>query len=337
LQIIGFAVSSILIALLTHDPTSQTVLEIRKDSILQMLCSQLNNSKDIKAIAKERLTNMSKAGISLVVELADEILRAHSTIFSHTPKFISPRLLASKALERLTHRIRLLDIKDEFLPADTTWAFLSFLAPFGDSTKGETAYLTADKNLLTIPINFLRAYSASEMTFLSTSSDLNSIVTLSSIFIHLKTHLAKDDPQTLQVLKELLFIFANRNTRTAECLAQIKLVSVLVDEIESGMKEIESEADLEARQAKADDVVQTIGTLCGLAQNSGAARDAVLLIRETHKRDDWDVEMDWAASSEEKKTYLDVLLEIFGQYYSEDIYTVSYFFHSYMNQTLISL
>lgn len=324
IQIITFAVSSILISLLTHDPTSQTILEIRKEPILQMLCSQININKDIKSIAKERSINMSRAGISLVVELADEIRKPHSNIFSHPPKLISPRLLAAKVLERLTHRMRLLEIKDEFLAANDVWALLSFLTPFSDTVKAETIYATADRNLLSIPTNFLRAYSASEMAFLSTSTDLNGIATLSSIFIHLRTTLSKDDPKTLQTLKELLFIFSNRNARTAERLAQTGLVSVLVEEIDAGMKKVGIETDLDKRQAKADDVVQTIGTLCGLAQNSGAARDAVLLIRETRNREDWDVNMDdGAPSSEKNTTYLDVLLAIFNQYYSEEIFTAS--------------
>ncbi|KAI9887766.1 MAG: hypothetical protein M1823_000407 [Watsoniomyces obsoletus] len=97
--IVDFAFASLIVILSQEGLPNHSTRQINQPNTLQMLTELLTFDDDITVLSKDRKLNLTRVSKSLISDLVQQLLKQHSALWTTSPEFISPRILALSAFE----------------------------------------------------------------------------------------------------------------------------------------------------------------------------------------------------------------------------------------------
>lgn len=125
-MISGFAIVSLISALLTEGAALHTIAQIRDEGINDLLGRMLDSAETIHILVKQRRTNMSKVAQSLVLEY--EVMLLSTTLWAGVQvEELSPQMTALKCLETLILKTREAGSREDILSEELTQKLFNIL------------------------------------------------------------------------------------------------------------------------------------------------------------------------------------------------------------------
>jgi hypothetical protein len=122
----GFIMVSLLIAVLMDGSMPHFVAHLRRQGVTRLLIRLLECKSSIVVVSKERNSNMSKVGQSLLLEHHDKFLQM--PVWEELqPQVISPRTMALKCLEMMVRQTREAGISGDIFSKELTTNLFSVL------------------------------------------------------------------------------------------------------------------------------------------------------------------------------------------------------------------
>lgn len=122
----GFAIVSFLNALLAEGAALHTIAQVRDEGINDLLGRMLESTDTIRAIVKQRKTNMSKVAQSLVLDY-EGMLLSTTTWAGVQVEELSPQMTALKCLETVILRAREAGSREDVLSEELTQKLFNIL------------------------------------------------------------------------------------------------------------------------------------------------------------------------------------------------------------------
>jgi hypothetical protein len=257
-EIADFILTAAVALIMASEPSDHAVQGLHEQGVVSWLTRLLDLDTAISKLARDRRNNMSKASQTSLIGFC-EVVRSQSCLWGdEKPQVISPRLMALKALDQLTRRLRRLGDKSELLSSD------------------ELKKILGDPKEYSTDIDF--ALSISVLESLSTTSlslqwPASTLETVRCVLPKLE---ASSPPlrHAQFLLLRLCLNLTNANDRNCALLTgnNDSTIRFLLEEIHSGYGQLALEIDDEKRTITLDLLVLAIGIMINLAEHCNEAR-----------------------------------------------------------------
>ena len=275
-SITGTAVAAVVILILATSQGQPSTRIPQASRALRTLQDMLCTSRDIRAIARDRQTNMSKFAQGTVIDF-EQTIKKSSVWTGRKPKLITPRLMALKALDLLVRMNHETGDTDTLVDRQTVLVLVSIMSQSCDSV-GKLTKTANEDHWLHLELSTSILESCSIVPVSSTGSLWTEEV-LSSLIDCMGSALSLTLPeaQTIQpLLLRLSLNLANSNELTSESFAKSTFICKVAALVTSGFRLLETEAIDERQQHDFDRLLLALGTLFNLAEMSNTARQLVI-------------------------------------------------------------
>ncbi|KAK3080724.1 hypothetical protein LTS18_013761 [Coniosporium uncinatum] len=248
---------------------------IHRSECMGTITALLDVDTDIKSIAKDRKSNMSKVAQGSVGDFRGII--QESAIWTDKPEVVSPRVVALKSLELLVRKMREAGSSDELLAEPLITKLISI-----DELNLASAPTSAPQTLFLVELalSTLESGSVTSVTSKRKSSWTPSLhKRLVALLPPLLTSSTNDANSRIEPLAlRLTLNLTNNNPRVCDIFAAPALIADISCMVTQRFDLLRtSDLSDEARIATVDRLILTLGALINLAEFSDRARSAVLL------------------------------------------------------------
>lgn len=258
--------------MLENDTSGRFAKQMYRAGVIDMLSRVLEEERDIMAIAKDRKTNMSKAGQGLVSDMRAKVLG--SSIFSGAPvSVVSPGLIGLCALDVLIQRLRRLGVSEDVLSPKTIRKVYGAirqavmkLSKMADPS--QSAFLRAG-------ISMLESYTTSRAVSVGEALESEDLAHVANILSKVDS-IQFDDKESLRLLVLRLDInLTAGRLDICKAMSHSDIFPTLLHLISSGFKTIDSAQSEENRTSALDTLILSLGLLINFAELSAHAREKI--------------------------------------------------------------
>ena len=258
-EIAEFILAAAIVLIMASEPSDHSVQGLQEQGVVSWLAKLMDRETTVSKLARDRRNNMSKAAQTSLIEFFDMVKGESSLWGGEKPQVISPRLIALKALDQLTKRLRRLGDKSELLSSDELKKI------FGDPNEYSN---DAD---LALPISLLESLSTASLSLQWPASTLENVR-------YILPKLEDTSPSLRHaqfLLLRLCLNLTNANDRNCALLTgnDDSTVRFLLEAIHSGYGQLALEIDDEKRTVALDLLVLAIGIMINLAEHCNEARN----------------------------------------------------------------
>jgi hypothetical protein len=254
--------------LLEGEPAEHVVASLQDVEITSWLVPFLSNSTQLRKLAKERKSNMSKASQASYVDLVNKITSNSALWNDEAVDIITPRTMALKALDLLIRTLRRLGDRSELLNGSQIDAVLQHSVHEGDQVD------------LGLAISILEALST---TAASLNWSPSAIQRVARMFLSFDSSTPSQLHNRFLALR-LCLNLTNANPGSCSVIADMdegSFVTELLVSIDAGFKDIALEVDAEKKAVALDLLVLAIGIMINLTEHSASARSYAMSSPDT--------------------------------------------------------
>lgn len=271
--IFNFAVAVAIAFVSDADAPIAVLRHVQKSTSFDALFSMLETEADIKAIAKERRTNMSKVAQTSLLEFRGKVIESPMWE-DQKPAILSPHLMALKAIDLLVRNLRQKGYMEDILDEQKTSTLLAILERGFKDIKLSTG---ADLLSLELAISILESGSIipGRIQTAWTPKRLNRLSTILPKLLNMQTPNA-DRMSALSL--RLMLNLTNGIAKNSVHFANDETVRLIVTSINNGFEALRSipESAEEELAIAIDRVVLNLGAIINLAEFCDSARTTVL-------------------------------------------------------------
>ncbi|PWW80367.1 hypothetical protein C7212DRAFT_276204 [Tuber magnatum] len=286
--VICIALAFMIARLLREDSTVQVLSEIHHNGALDMLVRMLDFGRDIKVVAKDKKTNMSKAAQGMAMEL--RTLVDKSAVFPQSkPTVYSAQIMGLMVLETAIRSLRAAGIHDRIVSLDVLSKLVTMVKPFIAPAKPGKAL---DMLVLELLLSTLEAWACGLDIEIETAFSKDELTTLTDIIPTIMSQAVTGDNGKFHVgdfdVKDILLLtlrlninITNDRTETCDALACSDLIPILIELIRSRFGILDGQLEEVPRLVNLDLLVLSLGLLNNFAEMSIPGRCSVLRKDET--------------------------------------------------------
>lgn len=234
-----------------------------------MLDSMLSSTRDIKIIARDKKTSMTKAAQSLLLELCG-IIKSSKIFGGKAPKALSPQILALAVLDSVMKGLRRAGYMGECLPIAILKKLVRVLEPFQVTADLEKRK-QADPLFVELPVSILESYSIgrdSTQDFRFPEQDLDILANIVPGVMQLEVN----DFQPIQLLILRLHInLTNHRPDICDKFGKPSVIKTLVSTAYSAFEALAGPLEEEARLIQLDMLVLSLALMINFAEMSDSA------------------------------------------------------------------
>jgi hypothetical protein len=263
--VFDFAAAVATIFMLRANPTFTMLDQIHRSDYVASLPKLLDNNTDIRKIAKNRKTNLSRIAYDSVVAFRSTILASH--IWSPLePDTVSPQLITVKALDLLVLSLREAGGTDSIIDQDTLTKLVDILHSSSKCCKvGQMT--TEDKVVQGSIFSILEAVSLAKQKQLSWPARL-----MQRLAESMPVSFQAGDAPVITMAVKLCMNLTNNKPKACDRFSEPVFVQSLVQLIVERIKLVQ-EALAETQRAEAlDTLILSLGAMINLTEHSDQAR-----------------------------------------------------------------
>ncbi|KAI9818576.1 MAG: hypothetical protein M1827_000635 [Pycnora praestabilis] len=273
--IVEIALVAAMIFLITNGATNHTIMQMRKQGAITVLVRLLDSTEDIRLIAKQKKTNMSKVAQSLISELQDQLQRS-SVWATRKPFEVSPRILAMRCIESTIRRTRETDDMGCLVTSEAIDKLVHITRPFSAWTPGmhpsDTEIVELETALSILESYTINAESASNKSFWTGTS----IAPLAALLPSIASWPAECLGQIQLLALRLGLNLTNNNSILCALYTTDNLVKTMYRIIKSEFENLSRILLEDERLMSLDLLILALGLLINLAEWNDAARSSAL-------------------------------------------------------------
>lgn len=277
-SITGTAISAA-IAFVQQNVEGKLSMPVVRDSLAsRSLQNMLHLARDIRAIARDRQTNMSKVAQVGVAEF-ESTVKESSIWADKKPKVVTPRLVALKALDLLVRRHREAGNTEGLVDEHTVRILLDIMGQSCEALKKEARAPGGDAWLhLELSISILESYSIAPALAAGSSLWNEEVLARSVDCMGSVLGLTQLQIQTIRpLLLRLSLNLANGNEPASDCFANPNFLCKVVSLVTTGFRSLElEELEEHQQQQEIDQLLLALGSLFNLAEMSDRTRQVVV-------------------------------------------------------------
>jgi hypothetical protein len=270
----GFIMVSLLIAVLMDGSMPHIVAHLRRQGITRLLIRLLECKSSIIAIGKERNSNMSKVGQSLLAEHHENFLQL--PIWEELqPQVISPRTMALKCLEMMVRQTREAGNSGDIFSKELTTNLFAILKSASDESSWDLprGRCAIDFNLA---LSALESHSVIARTVHDETIWINEYLPIIADASEVALARPVESFGVLQVLiLRLTLNVTNNNPRASDVFARSALMAAMGQALVAKFKQISrflTEDDLSVAVVH---LILVLGVMINFAEWSSAARESL--------------------------------------------------------------
>ncbi|KAI5804020.1 wings apart-like protein regulation of heterochromatin-domain-containing protein, partial [Peziza echinospora] len=278
-EIVRFALAFIAWTFLHDDKSSQITQLLLDNKIITMLDSMLDSTRDIKAITKDRRTNMSKAAQSLVADFS-VVVQGSSIFGTSQPKIMSPQVLALGVLESFMRNLRQAGWFNNCLPIPIIRKLIKTIEPFTTTPLEKKDSL--DPLFIELPTSILESHSIGRESGLD--SDLSdSEITILANLLEGIIEMENDRFNNVQLLILRLTInITNHQPQICDVFCKTSLISSLVKVTQAKFEALSGQLEEEKRLLSLDILILSLALMINFAEMSDTARSTFMDVGSTN-------------------------------------------------------
>lgn len=271
--IFNFSVAASIALISNAEPPFLVLSHIRQSDCFEMLFKLLSLEKDVKSLAKDRKSNMSKVAQTSLADFSLRVLQ--SSIWDGSrPKILSPHILALRAIELLVRRMRRLKYMDDLLDEQKTSDLLQILDRRMAERKDPQQF---DAVSLELALSTLESGSVipGRIQAAWTPKRMGRLADVLPDILHLE---AKSSAVLTPLALRLILNLTNGKPRDSTIFAKPSLVQLLVSWINEYFQGLGARTDVKNEEEVAidDRVILSLGAMLNLAEFSDSARTPLL-------------------------------------------------------------
>jgi hypothetical protein len=270
----GFIMVSLLIAVLMDGSMPHIVAHLRRQGITRLLIRLLECKSSTIAIGKERTSNMSKVGQSLLAEYHEKFLQM--PIWEELqPQVISPRTMALKCLEMMVRQTREAGNSGDIFSKELTTNLFAILKSASDESSWDLprGRCAIDFNLA---LSALESHSVIARTVHDETIWINEFLPIIADALEVALARPVESFGVLQVLiLRLTLNVTNNNARASDVFARSTLMAAMGQALVAKFKQISrflTEDDLSVAVVH---LILVLGVMINFAEWSSAARESL--------------------------------------------------------------
>jgi hypothetical protein len=265
--VFDFAVAFAVAQLVKTEPGFNVLDQIYRSSVITTLTSLLKFDADIDRIAKERSTNLSRAGRESVSALRKSVLDTLWPV--EQPTKVSPRILAMQSVDLLVLGLRKAGSQETLLDEDAITQLLDISAPACDRLQSGSA-TAVDKEILNLSFSIMEAVSCTKDRQVSWSNKLlRRLVDMIPIFFQ------TEGPSPVKLVIRLTVNLTNNKPKACDVFGGPDFVQPLVQSINRRFLVLSSTPPGDERKDVMESLVLSLGAMINLAEFSDGARASV--------------------------------------------------------------
>jgi hypothetical protein len=263
--VFDFAAAVAAIFILKAQPTYTVLDEIRHSELLSSMVKLLDNDVDIRKIAKNRKTNLSKLAYESVDSLRSTILASRAWSQS-TPETASPQLISLKAVDMLVLGLREVGDKGTIVKLDTLDKLVDLACSVAERCmSGKEA---ADDILVLRSIfSTLEAVSLGKQKPLVWSTHMMQRLALSMAYVF-----QIGDATMVTMAVKLCMNLTNNKPKVCQQFSAPAFVQGLVQSIVDRAKLLQQGLEAEQRTEVLDTLILSLGAMINLTEHNDQAR-----------------------------------------------------------------
>lgn len=278
--IVGYALSAAISTILAFSLQAKPTVEVELLT-MKSLVNMLDFVKDIEVIGRERARNMSKSAQIILTDFK-HVVKQLPLWDGVVLTFMSPRLLALRALDELVRASRSSSMAD---PATDKAVEKVTMVKIVDIMEhhlkvlpsAPKQYVTSYGVELELALSILETYTLSPDCCadeeLWTDELLAQLINSIDHILSMKIELG---PRTKFLCLRLCLNLANNNQRNSDAFNIPSLITSLMDHIATGLKTTTEQLDLVDGVQELDMLILALGTMINLAEWSSGVRETVL-------------------------------------------------------------
>lgn len=255
---------------LEEDNSSQILHLVHNRGMIPTLGNMLDSSRDIRIIAKEKRTNMSKAAQSLLSDFCD-LVKTSKVFGGKAPKALSLKILALALLDSVVKGLRSVGWVDDCLSPILLQKLVKALEPLQTTVDIEKRN-QVDPLFIGLPVSILESHSIGRLDSHEIQLPCECLDTLANIVPGIM-QLEKGDFKPIQLLILRLHInLTNRRPSICDIFSKSTVISTLVSITSSKFVSLSGFLEEEERLVQLDMLVLSLALMINFAEMSDSAR-----------------------------------------------------------------
>jgi hypothetical protein len=263
--IFNIAAAAATVFMLRANPTYTTLDQVYRSGLVDLLYKLLDNDIDIRKIAKNRKTNLSKIAQDSVLTFRSTILSA-SIWLPFEPETVSPQLVALKALESLVLGLREAKNVESIIDQNTLVQLLDIASTASEQCKNHNENKDA-KLVLRFTFSTLEAVSLAKQKQLVWSARL-----LQSLASSMPVVFRLAEVSTITMAVKLCMNLTNNKPKACQQFSKPDFVQSLVQSIIERNKYLQGRLEEGQRTEVLDTLILSLGAMINLTEHSDEAR-----------------------------------------------------------------
>jgi len=238
-----------------------------------MLDAMLDSTRDIKAITKDRRTNMSKAAQSLVTDFS-VIVQGSSIFGTSQPKIMSPQILALVVLDSFMRNLRQAGWFNNCLRIPIIRKLIKTIEPFSTTPLEKRDSL--DSLFIELPISILESHSIGHESGLDSDLSESEIKILANL---LEGIIEMDNNRFNNVqllILRLTINITNHQPQICDIFCKTSLISSLVKVTHAKFEALSGQLEEEKRLLSLDILILSLALMINFAEMSDTARSTFM-------------------------------------------------------------
>ena len=260
-----FALCIVLIHISKLEAGEKVITALYHMGALALTSRCLNDSRDVRQVAKDRRSNISKVAQSTFLDFTESV-RTSAFWQDIQPESLTAQLLGLKCMESMAVCLRRQGNKGGILDSDVVTKLVGLSISSGQAAVNESPTIvdTITHNLALSILEFASTSNALSAT--STSEPWQRFLSELSNVLHWE-----GEPRVLSL--KLCINLTNNNIANCDVCAQSEAIKISLSQIVQGFRHLHEDTNEQEHKSHFDSLILSLGLMINLAEFSEAARE----------------------------------------------------------------